>query len=143
MSDILMFVGEYAWLSNFHPAPIVVDDCKFPSVEHAFQAFKTQDNWWFERISTAKHPGTAKKLGRKAPLRPDWEDVCVNIMRKCIRAKFTQNPDLAEKLLATGNCHIEEGNTWGDCYWGTVNRVGQNILGILLMETREELRNNG
>lgn len=48
-------------------------------------------------------------------------------MEELVRAKFTQNPDLADKLLATGDAHLEEGNTWGDRIWGTVNapeRIG-------------------
>ena len=57
-----------------------------------------------------------------------------------IRATFSQNEDLKEKLLDTGNEHLEEGNTWGDKIWGTVNGKGQNNLGKILMMVREELR---
>lgn len=37
----------------------------------------------------------------------DWEAVKVKIMEELVRAKFTQNPDLADKLLATGDAHLE------------------------------------
>lgn len=83
----------------------------------------------------------AKKLGRQVPLRGDWEEVKDNIMYEICKAKFTQNEDLKEKLLATGNDILEEGNTWGDRVWGTVNGVGENRLGKILMRVREELRN--
>lgn len=33
-----------------------------------------------------------------------------------------------------------EGNTWGDRVWGTVNGVGANQLGIILMKIRDEIR---
>lgn len=62
-------------------------------------------------------------------------------MYEICMAKFTQNEDLKEKLLATGNDILEEGNTWGDKVWGTVNGVGENKLGKILMKVREELRN--
>ena len=62
-------------------------------------------------------------------------------MYEICKAKFTQNEDLKEKLLATGNDILEEGNTWGDRVCGTVNGVGENRLGKILMRVREELRN--
>ena len=48
--------------------------------------------------------------------------------------------DLKEKLLATGDEHLEEGNTWGDTTWGTVNGIGENRLGKILMKVRNELQ---
>ena len=51
-------------------------------------------------------------------------------MYEIVLAKFTQNPDLKKKLLATGDEHLEEGNTWGDTIWGTVDGVGENRLRI-------------
>lgn len=38
--------------------------------------------------------------------------------------------------------HLEEGNTHGDKVWGTVNGVGENRLGKILMRLREEFRGN-
>ena len=86
------------------------------------------------------NPSEAKRTGRKVKLRPDWEDVKINEMRNIVRAKFSQNPELAEKLIQTGDAHLEEGNTWGDRTWGTVNGSGQNLLGKILMEIRETLK---
>jgi predicted NAD-dependent protein-ADP-ribosyltransferase YbiA (DUF1768 family) len=61
-------------------------------------------------------------------------------------AKFSQNVELKEKLLATGNKHLIEGtywhdNCWGDCYCeDCVDIVGENRLGEILMEIRSDLR---
>lgn len=64
----------------------------------------------------------------------------VNHYGGAFRAKFTQNPNFADKLLATGDAHLEEGNTWGDRIWGTVNGSGANRLGIILMQIRAEIK---
>lgn len=61
-------------------------------------------------------------------------------MREIVEAKFEQNEDLKVKLLETGDEHLEEGNTWEDRIWGTVNGVGENRLGRILMQVRELLR---
>jgi ribA/ribD-fused uncharacterized protein len=91
-------------------------------------------------LTTKLNPSEAKKLGRRVNLRKDWEAVKVKIMEELVRAKFTQNPDLVDKLLATGDAHLEEGNTWGDRIWGTVNDSGANRLGIILMQIRAEIK---
>ena len=70
----------------------------------------------------------------------DWEQVKVSVMREVVTAKFTQNPILQERLLATEDAYLEEGNNWNDKTWGTVNGIGANLLGQILMELREEFR---
>ena len=60
-------------------------------------------------------------------------------MLSLIRGKF-QWPDLQVKLLATGDAYLEEGNTWGDRIWGTVDGQGENRLGKILMQVRDEAR---
>ena len=44
------------------------------------------------------------------------------------------------KVLATGDAYLEEGNTWGDRIWGTVNGSGANRLGFILMQIRAEIK---
>ena len=130
----------YAFLSNFYPSPITYDKKIFDTVEHFFQAHKTLDGREFEEIRTVPNPGSAKRLGNSVVLRADWENVKDDIMYLGLLLKFTQNPDLADKLIATANRELEEGNTWGDRYWGTVNGVGKNMLGKLLMKVRSVIR---
>jgi len=64
-------------------------------------------------------------------------------MEKLVRIKF-QNPEMREKLLATGDVEIEEGNTWGDTFWGVDLETGEgeNRMGKILMKIRSELKNN-
>ncbi len=58
-------------------------------------------------------------------------------MFMAVLCKFTQHADLAEKLLATGDAVLEEGNNWGDEFWGVVDGRGMNWLGTLLMTVRD------
>ena len=62
-------------------------------------------------------------------------------MRDCLRLKF-EIPELREALLNTDNAKLIEGNWWGDKFWGICNGVGENNLGKLLMEVRDEIRRN-
>jgi ribA/ribD-fused uncharacterized protein len=83
--------------------------------------------------------GQSKKLGKRVELRPDWEDVKIDIMRQVLKSKFTQNPELKAQLIATGDAELIEGNNWNDRFWGVCRGKGQNHLGKLLMEVRAEL----
>lgn len=133
------FHGENGFLSNFYLCPIEYDGIIWPSVEHAYQAAKCADlydRWKFKTMSA----GQAKRMGRKIEIRPDWEHIKRDIMYNLVWLKFNQNPDMAKMLLDTGDALLEEGNTWGDKYWGTVDGIGQNHLGMILMHIREELR---
>ena len=137
--DIGWFRGEYDFLSNFYQATVTYDGITYDSSECAFQAQKTLDN---EVRKTFEHmtPSASKKAGRRVQLRDKWDDIKGVIMLDIVRQKFLQHPDLAEKLLATGDGYLEEGNNWGDRYFGVVNGIGENVLGCSLMIVREELR---
>jgi len=133
------FRGKYSFLSNFYEAPVTYNGLRFGNNEAAFQSQKVL-SLGEQRDFTHLSPVKAKQKGRKVSLREDWEDVKVNIMYEICLAKFTQNPELKEQLLLTYPQELEEGNTWGDRYWGTVNGKGENNLGKILMRVREELR---
>ena len=133
------FRGENYFLSNFYSAPIAYDGMLFQNNEAAFQAQKCVNDADRAKFCNL-NPTEARNLGRKIPLRKDWEQVKMTVMKEIVQAKFEQNPDLLEKLLNTGNAYLEEGNTWGDRVWGTVNGIGANNLGRILMEIREKHR---
>ena len=133
------FKGKYFFLSNFYESPVIYEGITYLNNEAAFQAQKTLTNK--ERLAFSMlNPSQAKKLGRSVSLRPDWEDIKIDIMYNICKAKFTQNETLKTKLLKTGDAMLIEGNTWGDKIWGQVNGVGENNLGKILMRVREELK---
>lgn len=134
------FVKPYDYLCNFYYAPFFIEDEKYDTVEHYFQAMKSTDAAVQEQIRNATTPAVAKKLGRACDLREDWEQIKEDVMRRAINEKFTPGTELADKLLATGSALLIEGNDWRDSYWGVpFTGVGMNRLGELLMEHRETL----
>lgn len=143
------FHGKYFFLSNFYPSPIEYNGRIWPTVEHAFQAAKV-DVETAEKIFQATTPGEAKRFGRQGKMRDDWDVVRIDVMRECLRSKFLNNSELKQKLLDTGDAILIEGTTWHDNYWGVCSCdkcrnkgiPGKNMLGILLMEVREEAKNN-
>jgi N-glycosidase YbiA len=145
MAEIIRFyrTGDaHGCFSNFAAFPIEIDGQKWPTSEHYFQAQKFADPERQEKIRTTPSPMIAARLGRdrKARLRSDWEAVKLDVMRAAVRAKFTQHKDIREILLSTGNAEIIE-HTTNDRYWGDGgDGHGQNWLGRILMEIREELR---
>ena len=116
----------------------------YQNAEAAFQAQKCLDP--AEREQFCELPANkAKRLGRQVELRSGWEEIKTELMLEIVRAKFTQNPVLAARLLATGARKLVEGNTWKDVFWGVDLRTGEgeNHLGQILMQVREELKGNG
>ena len=135
------FDGEYAFLSNYSASPFRINYVLCPTMEHYFQANKADNQNDYLHIAYAPTPGEAKRLGRKIQLRPDWEKIKDKVMLTGLRKKFA-DPELRSLLLSTGDEELIEGNYWGDTYWGVCNGVGQNKLGKLLMQVREEIKNN-
>lgn len=133
----------YFEFSNFlRDYPIELKGKSWPSTEHYFQAQKFQDDELQEEIRQAKTPAIAANMGRdrKNPLRKDWESVKDNVMRVAVRAKFTQHPELKQLLINTGDAKLIE-HTYKDNYWGDGgDGSGKNMLGIILMEVRKELK---
>jgi len=139
MNIISEFRGETRWLSNFQEAPILYMGKTYKTVEHMYQAYKSPVPEERLAIMTAETPGRAKRMGALCKLRPDWEEIKFGIMFHAVLCKFLQHKDLAERLLATGDAILEEGNDWGDTYWGICNGEGFNHLGKILMRVRDIL----
>jgi ribA/ribD-fused uncharacterized protein len=144
MKVIDSFRGEYQFLSNFYPHPVEFDGLVYPTSEAAFQAQKCTDPADREKYTRCKNPVMAKRMGRREVLPPDWETACYAAMEAILRVKFS-DPDLAARLIATGDAYLEEGNHWHDNRWGRCrceacrDKVAENRLGRMLMEIRADL----
>ncbi len=137
---ITRFRGPHAFLSNFHFTGRLIhyDGDPYSTVEHAYQAAKVATRDERQEIHGCHTPGAAKRWGRRVILREGWDGIRNEIMLGLLREKFAEDPWRAQ-LLATRPEDLVEGNTWGDTYWGVCGGVGENWLGRLLMEVREEI----
>ena len=128
---------DYSFLMNSCNCVVMMEGEFYPTVEHAFQAAKTFDLQERTNIRRAQTAREAKRIGRRVTIRPDWDNIRVNVMSTLLRQKFDySNKSLRNQLLATRNAKLVAG---GDTFWGQVDGVGQNKLGELLMETREAI----
>ena len=142
ITTIWGFEGEYRFLSNFSPSPVLYEGNLFPSVEHAYQYAKGATPEEKARIfsafqENAGDPAAAKKIGRGAVVRADWDEVKVPIMYELLTKKFL-SPDLRRRLLDTEPLELYEANWWHDKFWGVDDKTGEgkNTLGELLMRVR-------
>jgi ribA/ribD-fused uncharacterized protein len=142
------FVGDYEFLSNFYPVPILFKGKMYPTVEHAFVASKTFDMDAQEKIRNypAKMAGYAKTMGRGLVLRKDWEEVKEEIMQGFLIQKFYRHDPLKFLLMQTDPHLLVERNWWHDNYWGNctcrkcANIFGKNTLGKMLMSIRQNIK---
>lgn len=139
-----MFRGNLAYLSNMYECPIIVNGLRFRNAEAAFQASKLNCGLYTTRAKDfCNLTGIrAKEIGRQIPLRSDWEEVKELEMLKVVHAKFSQNKDLADRLLHDFYPLVEL-NSCGDTYWGVEERngkyIGENKLGKCLMLVKAKL----
>lgn len=137
---------QYGFLSNFHPSPFVLDGQQWPDVEHYYVAMKSTDPQYQQQVLSLPTPGKAKRFGSPEKmvkagfaLRPDWEQVKLQLMFRAVMAKFAQNAQLAQALKATGNAELIE-DSLTDLFWGSgADGSGKNWLGQMLMQVRSKL----
>lgn len=143
--DAILFCGRdkdiYPWLSNFYIYPLIDDKGRiWKSSEHYYQALKFECKLIQEEIRKVKSPKEAKQMAHiVAPIggRRDWLDVRLDMMRLVLRRKFADS-QLSTKLKETKGKYLIEHAHW-DSFWGSGEDMnGQNWMGKLLMEIRDE-----
>ena len=135
-------VQPYGCFSNFSRHPFELDGVRWPTSEHYFQAQKFAGTPDAEEVRAARTPKQAAEMGRdrRRPLRPDWETVKDDVMRRAVLRKFESHDEIRAILLGTGDEHIVE-DAPKDYYWGCgADGSGKNRLGQILMEVRQILR---
>ena len=145
VQDVVFFSSprnpETGYLSNFYPCPITIGGVVYKTSEHFFQSQKfVNPKDKFEAIN-AKTPTQSAKIGRdrQRPIRKDWDTCRDTVMRFILTEKFKQHPELAKRLVETGEKTLVE-HRKADKYWGDGgDGTGKNMLGVILMEIREEL----
>jgi ribA/ribD-fused uncharacterized protein len=121
---------------NDYPVSIVLAGATYPTVEHAFQASKTNDKLLKEKIRTAETASEAKQIGNALTLIPNWGSKRVEVMTYLIRQKFFSNAELQKKLIEYTEPLVMVDDT--DWFWGQKNGEGLDNLGKILTAIRDE-----
>ncbi len=139
-------------LSQWYPSAFERSNLPFATAEH-FMMYRKADLFGDSEISSkileADSPGEAKALGRQVRAFDEavWKEFRRGIAVEGNFAKFSQNEDLREFLVATGNRVLVEASPV-DPIWGIgldykaathlhpKEWKGQNLLGFVLMEVR-------
>lgn len=148
----LAFQGAPAFLSNLHPASFVMRGIKFNCAEQAYQFYRAacvNNLEVSQAVLKCADPQDIREKGNKIEPNHNWDLQKDEKMKMIILNKFTQNRDLALKLIATGNIRLIEatrcpywgaGLTLSSRDWGKGFFPGQNKLGEIIMQVRDELR---
>jgi ribA/ribD-fused uncharacterized protein len=139
---IFFYPKEYYVFDNFSSFQVEYEGHIFPTSEHAYQAMKfiKTNTPIFEKIKNAKSAHDAQKLAieNKNTVDLDWDKNKKSIMENILRKKINQHPYVLKKLLQSGKREIIE-DSWRDAIWGWgKNKDGQNLLGNIWMELRDE-----
>lgn len=148
---------NYGCFSNWYKAAFVNGREHFTSVEQYMmyqKALMFREYDLADKILQTDDPAIIKNLGRSYIADFDaelWDKLSYNIVKRGIRAKFEQNPDILEILLSTDDAILAEAAP-NDKKWGVgisvnderinnpQNWTGKNYLGRILMEIRYELK---
>ncbi|NOT39074.1 MAG: NADAR family protein [Alphaproteobacteria bacterium] len=139
----------YGAFSNLYRRAIKFEGEIFLTSEHAYQAGKARKPTVRKWLMAAPTPALLAMAAHGLyywDVAPEWSKTKFDRMRAVLRAKFTQHADLRELLLSTGQARLVESATVDNQVnrlWGEVNGVGQNMLGVMLMELRSELARAG
>ncbi|HLP20060.1 MAG TPA: NADAR family protein [Chitinophagales bacterium] len=145
--------------SQWYEAPFYVDGKLYRTSEHWMMAQKAllfNDKATFDEILVAEKPAVAKELGRRVMGFDEivWNEKRFEIVKTGNVHKFNQNPAFADYLIKTGNAVLVEASPV-DIIWGIglskdskdINNIygwrGLNLLGFVLMEVRDFLRDFG
>ncbi|WP_413742937.1 NADAR family protein [Sodalis sp. RH15] len=138
--------GEFCFLSNLHPRPLVFAGTEYDTPEHAFQVEKAlfpRIKNWLKQAPTPELAAVAGDALTEEETVPDWANICVEVMSSIVRAKFDGAEDLKQCLLATGDRKLAECSPIdGEVarFWGEYQGQGENRLGKILMALRAAYR---
>lgn len=143
------------YLSNWYLSNFVIEEITFSSMEQYMMYKKAQlfnDTEIMQEILSTDNVGKIKMLGRSVQNYDEtmWNGVRQIVVYEGLYAKFSQNENLREKLVATENDILAECAV-SDCIWGIGLAMndekrfsieewrGCNLLGFTLMKVREKL----
>lgn len=136
----------YGVFSNLYKRPIEFEGEIYPTAEHAYQAGKPRKESVRKWLMDAPTPALLAMAAHGLyywDIAPGWSKNKFDRMKRVLLAKYSQHEDLKKILIETDDVLLIESATVDNEVnrtWGQVNGKGKNMLGKLLMEVREELK---
>lgn len=131
---------QCGFLGNAYPCNLTYNGFDYKNAEHAYQASKCPPGVANDVRKAPTVVIAHQMASRVAPV-SDWDDLKVQVMRDILAVKFGIGSRLAAMLYETYPARILNTNSWfGDLFWGLDDGMGENWLGLLLMERRNYLR---
>jgi O-acetyl-ADP-ribose deacetylase len=143
--DTIYFYAKeepYYEFSNSAPYGFFSNNTFWRTAEHYFQAQKFPKMALYEEIRQTATPLEAQELAQRNQRRwrSDWAELQEGVMRETLRLKFEDNPPIKQLWLSTGQRPLVAADE-DDPLWGFgPDRQGQNKLGQMLMELRDQYR---
>ncbi len=136
VDEVTYFTGPFWFLSNSARTPIDVDGFRYPSVEHAYSAWRASHPEQAEQIRLIPTPAGVVEQRHWVTRKTVSDGERLETMRRLLAAKFSPGSPLNLWLQATGNAHLVNEVWWNDHFWGTVDGQGENHLGRMLEDLR-------
>mmetsp|Transcript_22715 Transcript_22715/g.89846 ORF Transcript_22715/g.89846 Transcript_22715/m.89846 type:complete len:171 (-) Transcript_22715:220-732(-) len=134
-------MSPWSCFTTYYKREIIVQGYPYKTVEHYYQAQQFTDEEAQKRIRETKSGRKAKALAKEITKGrvEDWdEETKVAVMKRALKAKFSQHQDLKAQLKLTQQAEIVFEHPKDD-FWGVDKEGdGDNWLGRLLMEIRQE-----
>jgi len=140
--QILFYENEFYVFSNFSSFAIEWKGYLWMTSEHVYHSEKFNDPGIMQKLKQTRSAHDAMKLAyaNQDKYRKNWDDIRLSVMKDILRAKAEQHPYVKKKLLESGDKELIE-DSWRDSFWGWgPNKDGENNLGKLWMEIREEFK---
>jgi len=153
-NDFVLFWGGP--FSQWAMSDFEIDDVKYNCTEQYMMAAKAMffnDTEAHKKIMESNNPSDQKQIGReiKGFDTLQWRGICFDIVVRANVAKFTQNEELKQILIESGNKIIVEASPY-DKIWGVGLQEsdprcenpalwqGENLLGLALMVARNKIK---
>jgi len=143
--------------SQWYQSPMTIDGITYVTAEQYMmhqKALLFGDTEIADKILLTSHPRDQKELGRSVKNfdKTKWDESCFDIVLKGNINKFSQNEELKNEILSTGDRKFCEASPF-DLIWGCglgennpliddeINWIGKNLLGKVLDKVKQEILN--
>ena len=145
----ICFAGASSFLSNFFLVCFIFNSIKYQSLEqcyHHTHALLAKALEIAALIYKETDGVELKSLAKRIPFCAEWAIVSGPKMEEMLEAKFTQNPDLMDRLMRTAPYELVEasidkkwggGESWNSPKYDTGTFPGENRFGLKLTGYRD------